>query len=590
MHHRALALAALLAAVPASGQGLILNEYNGVGSTKFLEINFTDIEEGFDSHFGRVLGNGGNWIELVVTQDHLDVRGWTLEWVETLKRNRPGDPNAVPPIPPVIVTNGQSIWFPDGDVLQGTVTFADHPAWSNLRRGTILTICEFGQDMDVAEGDRGKDVDFTFDPCRGDWWINAVTMGHPELFSTSANNINGGPGTFTTGNDGWYMVIRDAQGNIRQDQRGEGGVGWGGSGVNSQEVGKLKGPPSEESTNLDWDDSDVSNFGHPNAWGDLLNPLCRAAQDFAPLRAEVLAECQGCTPLFLNEYNAVAAGNFLNGGSVFADDDGGTASDAFLGRVAGNGGHWLELVVGADNLDIRGWTLAWSEQVEGGNAGTITLADNPALAALPAGTIVTVIRNNAAQGGRDTDLELNAATGDNWINLWSGDASVIASTTSSARRSGFGSFITSANRWRLEILDGSGNSVAGPFGAGSGQYWRTPVSDTRTCALRMSPDRLVTMADDFDAVIRSTFGQENAWVECPDFGSDGLQDLSMLGGCSFEPACNGDLDQSGTVDAGDIGTLLLLFGQAGGPGDLDASGMVDAGDIGVLLILFGPCG
>jgi hypothetical protein len=590
MHLRALALLALLAAVPASGQGLILNEYNAVGSTKFLEINFTDIEEGFDSHFGRVLGNGGNWIELVVTQDHLDVRGWTLQWVETLKRNRPGNPDAVPPIPPVIVTNGQSIWFPDGAVLQGTVTFADHPTWSDLRKGTILTICEHGQDLNVDEGSRGKDPDFTLDPCRGDWWINAVTTGHPELFTTAANNINGVPGTFTTGNDGWYMVIRDAQGNIRQEPRGEGGVGWGGSGVNSQEVGKLKGQPSEDSTNQDWDDSDVSNFGHPNAWGDLLNPLCRAVQDFSTLRAEVLAECQGCTPLFLNEYNAVSAGNFLNGGTVFADDDGGTASDTFFGRVAGNGGHWLELVVGADNLDIRGWTLAWSEQVEGGNVGTITLAANPALASLPAGTIITVIRSNAAQGGRDTDLGLDAATGDNWINLWSGDASVIASTTSSAGRPGLGSFITSANRWRLEILDGSGRSVAGPFGAGSGQYWRTPVADTRTCALRISPDRLVTMANDYDAVIRSTFGRENAWVECPDLGADGLQDLSMLGGCVVEPVCNGDLDQSGTVDAGDIGTLLLLFGQAGGPGDLDASGTVDAGDIGVLLILFGPCG
>jgi hypothetical protein len=43
------------------------------------------------------------------------------------------------------------------------------------------------------------------------------------------------------------------------------------------------------------------------------------------------------------------------------------------------------------------------------------------------------------------------------------------------------------------------------------------------------------------------------------------------------------------VDAGDIGSLLLAFGQAGGPADLDGSGMVDAGDIGSLLIGFGPC-
>ena len=56
------------------------------------------------------------------------------------------------------------------------------------------------------------------------------------------------------------------------------------------------------------------------------------------------------------------------------------------------------------------------------------------------------------------------------------------------------------------------------------------------------------------------------------------------------PPCPGDLDGSGSVDAGDIGTLLLLFGAgAGSPGDLDASGSVDAGDIGSLLLMFGAC-
>jgi hypothetical protein len=58
----------------------------------------------------------------------------------------------------------------------------------------------------------------------------------------------------------------------------------------------------------------------------------------------------------------------------------------------------------------------------------------------------------------------------------------------------------------------------------------------------------------------------------------------------FAAPCPGDLDGSGTVDAGDIGTMLLLFGAgAGSPGDLDASGSVDAGDIGSLLLLFGAC-
>ena len=60
------------------------------------------------------------------------------------------------------------------------------------------------------------------------------------------------------------------------------------------------------------------------------------------------------------------------------------------------------------------------------------------------------------------------------------------------------------------------------------------------------------------------------------------------------PGTPGDLDGSGCVDAGDIGSLLLLFGpcSAGAPcpGDLDGSMEVDAGDIGSLLLLFsGTC-
>jgi probable HAF family extracellular repeat protein len=55
------------------------------------------------------------------------------------------------------------------------------------------------------------------------------------------------------------------------------------------------------------------------------------------------------------------------------------------------------------------------------------------------------------------------------------------------------------------------------------------------------------------------------------------------------PACPGELDGNGAVDAGDIAALLVQFGQAGGPADLDGSGTVDAGDVSALLTLFGPC-
>ena len=52
---------------------------------------------------------------------------------------------------------------------------------------------------------------------------------------------------------------------------------------------------------------------------------------------------------------------------------------------------------------------------------------------------------------------------------------------------------------------------------------------------------------------------------------------------AFDPV---DLDESGVVDAGDIGGLLILFGSRGPLGDLDGSGSVDAGDIGTMLLHF----
>jgi subtilisin-like proprotein convertase family protein len=69
-----------------------------------------------------------------------------------------------------------------------------------------------------------------------------------------------------------------------------------------------------------------------------------------------------------------------------------------------------------------------------------------------------------------------------------------------------------------------------------------------------------------------------------------IDDLSISGFVAA-PACPGDLDQNGLVDAGDIGVMLLGFGDCGAecPADLDGNGIVDAGDIGTLLLGFGTC-
>lgn len=63
-----------------------------------------------------------------------------------------------------------------------------------------------------------------------------------------------------------------------------------------------------------------------------------------------------------------------------------------------------------------------------------------------------------------------------------------------------------------------------------------------------------------------------------------------LGGPDAPPPCLGDADGSGTVDFGDITSVLANFGDTGSPfipGDADGSGTVDFGDITTVLAQFG---
>ena len=56
------------------------------------------------------------------------------------------------------------------------------------------------------------------------------------------------------------------------------------------------------------------------------------------------------------------------------------------------------------------------------------------------------------------------------------------------------------------------------------------------------------------------------------------------------PSCNGDFDNNGTVDGGDFGTLLALWGPCTDcPEDLDGNGTIDGGDVGLFLSFWGPC-
>jgi len=263
--------------VEAHGAGLILNEYNAVGPNDLLG------NDRADTFFGRIEGNGRDWLELVVVDDHLDVRGWELRWYQN-------DVDAT----------GDVIWDPtrttpgvDG---QGRIVFSDDDDWADLRRGTILTISEQNRLTDVFEvisqTTKSYDLrtDMSFDPAQGDWWIHVSTEDEsdnvtPLLFTES--NITGDvEGNFPVGNDDWALTIVDDDGETVFGPIGEAVSGWLGGGLSDREVGKLEAPAAP-ATLAQWQalgiggfrDGSSSSFGSPNIFGS-----ATATQDFSALR------------------------------------------------------------------------------------------------------------------------------------------------------------------------------------------------------------------------------------------------------------------------------------------------------------------
>ena len=212
---------------------VILNEYNAVSPTNFIKDGASD------TFFGRIVGNGGDWFELVVTQNHVDMRNWQLVAIDN-----PGPTQTVQ-----------------------TLTLTDNAIWADLRAGTIITICESVPD------------DVSYNPLGGDWWIN-VRAG------------TSGDGTYVSATDvevdqrNWQLTIMNAQGQVMFGPVGEGVQPV--SGIGSDEVFKLEEDPTEFiSPFAGYNDGTSSTFGSPN----LFNAGTQS-QDFSVLRSQVLP-CSG---------------------------------------------------------------------------------------------------------------------------------------------------------------------------------------------------------------------------------------------------------------------------------------------------------
>jgi hypothetical protein len=206
----ALALGLLLGQANVYGAQVILNEYNAVSDSQFLANGNSD------PFWGVVLGNGGDWFEMIVIEDHLDMRGWKLELV-------------------------------DATALPQTLTLTTDPAWADIRSGTIITVSE-QLETNIAD----------YNPALGSWWINVRASASTSGTYITASN-------FFVNNDNWRLTIRNALNQVVFGPSGEGVQPA--SGVGNNEVCKLEQDPSASVTPLSaYNDGGTSSFGLPNQW------------------------------------------------------------------------------------------------------------------------------------------------------------------------------------------------------------------------------------------------------------------------------------------------------------------------------------
>jgi hypothetical protein len=305
------------------------------------------------------------------------------------------------------------------------------------------------------------------------------------------------------------------------------------------------------------------------------------------LAAAVLAAPVHAAPLIVNEFNAVSSSNYLNGGNEGTDGDGNSTdppADTYFGRIAGNGGDWIELVVVADHLDIRGWTL---DICDGGVCGgdQLTFADDPAWSDLRAGTIITVSEDEP------TDLSFDPGSGDWWMNVRAHDGGTGTYITAN-------NFPVNHNDWKMSILDASANVVYGPIGE------HVPEDPIAGCfppqdnlnseeifRLEEPPSALVDPCietlNDYEDGVLSTFGSPNQWnggfasqnfdilrnfEPYPDRDGDQIPDDGDLSGIAGDAPCVG----GATVGCDDncAGIQNALQTDSGGPGGPDGMGDV----------------
>lgn len=212
------------------------------------------------------------------------------------------------------------------------------------------------------------------------------------------------------------------------------------------------------------------------------------------VRFTVVEDAATSTPLVLNEYNAVAPTRELASGS-----------DVAFGQVLGNGGDWYEFIVAQGLLDIRGWTLQFWDRDRNDEildrAASLTFGDDFLLAALPAGTIITISED------RPDDLSFDPDNGDWTLNFQAN------SLTPGAMFAVQESFNSTRDDQQIEIRDAAGDLMS-PI-VGESEAWdlvNGGVNGGEVMNLCVNPsigDLINPTSDYFDNAVASTYGAPN---------------------------------------------------------------------------------
>jgi hypothetical protein len=552
-----------------SSSPLILNEYNAVAADEFLDGgDKDDVDAPADPRLGRILGNGGPWVEFVVTQT-TDLRGWTLE-IKNEDDTR-------------------------------TLKLSDHIALSAIPAGTILTFTE-----SKATSPTAFNITSALNTSGYTWsniWmhdsilIDQDNSTHPPIAAINSSDTSftwsNATDDITYGPSGESIALKDSNGN---------GIGDDPVSVGGTEVFKLERDPASNVTPLDvnYDDSGTSTFGSPNKWTDntitqsfaafvaptpphftLLPPSKAIRGTYVALIADVGAplsvikapdflrfltveegggtaisnkrpltfndigkyeislsaivggatgylvyELEVLNPapaLVLNEYNAVDPDKFLNGGILVADGDGGDASaDSHFARLAGNGGNWFELALVGDGgpgfTDLNGWSIEVGRIANSGKFVTTSsiglISELSIWTDVPHGTILTFVDNNTAAGGLDTEVnrvdELTTQ-GYAWTNVYLGDPAVVIVNNPTK-------LAIDSNNTAFLIKDASGTIIFGPAGEGIAPL--DGVGSTEIFELENDPSTSISSCDDSsdsqlgydDGSSSSTFGSPNLFA------------------------------------------------------------------------------